>query len=262
MSKSNSYLVHRKNGSSYFFRSIIPKDLQSKLGKREFQLSLRCGILKQAKSLSFQLFNKTQLIYASIRDESMSKHISTQQIKELLKQELDQNNSQQSQSSKQEENNLANNQSKQKIRHKSSDCVSLAELCKKFTEPRLDRGFNEKTINDYQDSNNLLLEFFGNVPIDTLTHQNGRDYIQLLKHLPTNRKKKYPNKTIKQLVELKDVQLMSPRTISKQVNTPKEYRLYSTGQLIKVTLIKMYSEANWNQFEQLKKLRSTLLIRN
>ena len=70
----------------------------------------------------------------------MSKHISTQQIKELLKQELDQNNSQQSQSSKQEENNLANNQSKQKIRHKSSDDVSLAELCKKFTESRLNRS--------------------------------------------------------------------------------------------------------------------------
>ena len=137
MSKSNSYLVHRKTGSYYFFRSIIPKDLQSKLDKREFQLSLRCGILKQAKSLSFQLFNKTQLIYASIRDESMSKHISTQQIKELLKQELDQNNSQQSQSPNQEKNNLANNQSKQKIRQKSSDCVSLAELCKKFTESRL-----------------------------------------------------------------------------------------------------------------------------
>ena len=116
MSKSNSYLVHRKTGSSYFFRSIIPKDLQSKLGKREFQLSLKCGILKQAKSLSFQLFNKTQLIYASIRDESMSKHISNQQIKELLKQELDQN------------------------KQKSSDDVSLAELCKRFTESRLNRS--------------------------------------------------------------------------------------------------------------------------
>ena len=116
MSKSNSYLVHRKTGSSYFFRSIIPKDLQSKLGRREFQLSFRCGILKQAKSLSFQLFNKTQLIYASIRDESMSKYISNQQIKELLKQELDQN------------------------KQKSSDDVSLAELCKKFTESRLNRS--------------------------------------------------------------------------------------------------------------------------
>ena len=76
----------------------------------------------------------------------MSKHISTQQIKELLKQELDQNNSQQSQSSNQEKNNLANNQSNHKIRQKSSEGVSLVELCKKFTESRLDRGFNEKSI--------------------------------------------------------------------------------------------------------------------
>ena len=89
MSTAYSYLVHRQTGSSYFFRSIIPKDLQSKLGKREFQLSLRCGIRKQAKFLSFQLFNQTQLIYASIRDNSTSKHISTEEIKESLKLELD-----------------------------------------------------------------------------------------------------------------------------------------------------------------------------
>ena len=56
------------------------------------------------------------MVYASIRDESMSKHISNQQIKELLKQELDQN------------------------KQKSSDDVSLAELCKKFTESRLNRS--------------------------------------------------------------------------------------------------------------------------
>ena len=68
---------------------------------------------------------------------------------------------------------------------------------------------------DYKDSNNLLLEAFGNVPIDSLSHQHGRDYVQLLKCLPANRKKKYRNKTIRQLVELKDAQLMSRRTISK-----------------------------------------------
>ena len=89
MSTAYSYLVHRQTGSSYFFRSIIPKDLQSKLGKREFQLSLRCGIRKQTKFLSFQLFNQTQLIYASIRDNSTSKHVSTEEIKESLKLELD-----------------------------------------------------------------------------------------------------------------------------------------------------------------------------
>ena len=41
--------------------------------------------------------------------------------------------------------------------------------------------------------------------------------MELLKHLPSNRKKKYPNQSIKKLIELKDAQLMSQRTISKHV---------------------------------------------
>ena len=215
MSKSNSYLVHRKTGNTYFFRSVIPKDLQSKLGQREFQLSLRCGILKQAKFLSFQLFNQTQLIYASIRDNSMSKHVSTEEIKESLKQKLNKTNSEQSKPSSQEKANVNDNQSSESEKQKPSDCISLVELYDKFIESRLDRGFCTKTINDYKDSNNLLLEAFGNVPIDSLNHQHGRDYVQLLKRLPANRKKKYRTKTIRQLVELKDAQLMSQRTISK-----------------------------------------------
>ena len=93
--------------------------------------------------------------------------------------------------------------------------ISLVEFCDKFIESRPDRDFSARTINDYKDSNNFLLEAFGDIPIDSLSHQNGRDYVDLLKHLPANRKKKYRNKTIRQLVELKDAQLMSQKTISK-----------------------------------------------
>ena len=93
--------------------------------------------------------------------------------------------------------------------------ISLVEFCDKFIESRPDRDFSARTINDSKDSNNFLLEAFGDIPIDSLSHQNGRDYVDLLKHLPANRKKKYRNKTIRQLVELKDAQLMSQRTISK-----------------------------------------------
>ena len=158
MSKSRSYLVHRKTGSTYFFRSVIPKDLQSKLGKREFQLSLRCGILKQAKFLSFQLFNQTQLIYASIRDNSMSKHASTEDIKESLKIELDKSRPGNLKPSGKEKTDIADGKDKtEPEKQKPSDCISLVELCEK----------------------------------------------------------KYPNKTIKQLVKLQDTQLVSYRTISK-----------------------------------------------
>jgi len=145
----------------------------------------------------------------------MSKHVSTEEIKESLKRELNRTNSEQSKPSSQEKANLDDNQSSESEKQKPSDCISLVELCDKFIESRLDRDFSAKTINDYQDSNNLLLEAFGNVPIDSLSHQHGRDYVQLLKRLPANRKKKYRNKTIRQLVELKDAQLMSRRTISK-----------------------------------------------
>ena len=158
MSKSRSYLVHRKTGSTYFFRSVIPKDLQSKLGKREFQLSLRCGILKQDKFLSFQLFNQTQFIYASIRDNSMSKHASTEDIKESLKIELDKSRPGNLKPSGKEKTDIADGKDKtEPEKQKPSDCISLVELCEK----------------------------------------------------------KYPNKTIKQLVKLQDTQLVSYRTISK-----------------------------------------------
>ena len=218
MSTTYSYLVHRQTGSSYFFRSIIPKDLQSKLGKREFQLSLRCGIRKQAKFLSFQLFNQTQLIYASIRDNSTSKHISTEEIKESLKLELDKSKPKNLSSPPKEKIDTAEPKAKPNpTKQKSLDCISLLELSNKFIKSRQDRGYSQKTIVDYINSNNLLLEAFGDIPINSLTHQHGRNYVELLKRLPSNRKKKYPNQSIKQLIELKDAQLMSQRTISKHL---------------------------------------------
>ena len=218
MSTAYSYLVHRQTGSSYFFRSIIPKDLQSKLGKREFQLSLRCGIRKQAKFLSFRLFNQTQLRYASIRDNSTSKHISTEEIKESLKLELDKSKPKNLPSPPKEKIDTAEPKAKPNpTKQKSLDCISLLELSNKFIKSRQDRGYSQKTIVDYINSNNLLLEAFGDIPIDSLTHQHGRNYVELLKRLPSNRKKKYPNQSIKQLIELKDAQLMSQRTISKHL---------------------------------------------
>ena len=64
---SRTYLVHRHPGQSFLFRSSIPKDLQPKFGSKQFQLSLRCGLLKQAKSLSQHLHNVTQQLYMTIR---------------------------------------------------------------------------------------------------------------------------------------------------------------------------------------------------
>ncbi len=76
------------------------------------------------------------------------------------------------------------------IKQRSSACLSLLELSNKFIKSRQDRGYSEKTTLDYMDSNNLFLEAFGDISIDSLSHQHDRDYVQLLKRLPANRKKK------------------------------------------------------------------------
>ena len=77
----------------------------------------------------------------------MSKHVSTEEIKESLKRELNRTNSEQSKPSSQEKAHLDDNQSSESERQKPSDCISLVELCDKFIESRQDRGYNEKTIN-------------------------------------------------------------------------------------------------------------------
>ena len=64
----NSYLVHRKTGSSYLVRSVVPLDLQPLFESRQFHLSLGCGILSQSRLLSFYLNRVTQSLYNLIRE--------------------------------------------------------------------------------------------------------------------------------------------------------------------------------------------------
>ena len=85
----NSYLVHRKTGSSYLFRSVVPLDLQPLLESKQFQLSLGCGILSQSRLLSFYLNRVTQSLYNLIRENPEMKKLTISDIKEILKIELE-----------------------------------------------------------------------------------------------------------------------------------------------------------------------------
>ena len=69
---SRNYLVHRHPGKSFLFRSTIPKDLQDKFGQKQFQLSLRCGLLKQSRSLAQHLYNLTQQLYARVLGKTLA----------------------------------------------------------------------------------------------------------------------------------------------------------------------------------------------
>ena len=312
----NSYLVHRKTGSSYLFRSVVPLDLQPLLESKQFQLSLGCGILSQSKILSFHLNTITQFIYNLIRENPEMKKLTISDIKEILKLELEKskrhvqhyylgtnrfsetdrlksllNNQEQEEQFKQNlkqnyrqtlkelnpkvnlvleeqgydpepinslefkqlregliqlkleqfeqkrillngnSNVVENSEGIEPVESVSTsvqlnsvkdNSLSLSVLCKNFLQSRVDRGSTPLTITDYQNSTNLLLETIGDIPVNTLGHSHGREFVQTLKKLPKNRKSRFPNKTISDLVERENVELIGDKTIGKlfsKINT-------------------------------------------
>ena len=73
--------------TSYHFRSIIPKDLIDYFnGRTSFTISLRTGIYKDARSISFLLYYITQSIFEQIRMGELDLDIDG--IKEILKVEI------------------------------------------------------------------------------------------------------------------------------------------------------------------------------
>ena len=62
-----------------------------------------------------------------------------------------------------------------------------------------------------------MLEVIGSRVVGSLTHQDGRKLVETIKKLPANRSKSYPKLIIEQLLQLKDVKLLSHKTILKHV---------------------------------------------
>lgn len=63
----------------------------------------------------------------------------------------------------------------------------------------------------------MLLQVIGDIDIASITHQDGRRFVEVLKKLPVNRSKSFPTLMVNQLIELENVQLLSPKTISKHM---------------------------------------------
>ena len=156
---SATYLVHRQLGQSFLYRSIIPRDLRPILGQNQFQLSLRCGVLSQAKHLSQQLYHHTQKIYAQIRHNSDQLELTLQQIKHQLRIELDKLNHSLAESIPFQLPKSPPSRLKSKL--EATKTISLSELSSRFLEAKTEAAYPRKTISGYEDTHNLLLEVIG-----------------------------------------------------------------------------------------------------
>ena len=85
--KRYPYILKKPQSSSYFFRTVIPKDLQPTLGKNEVQVSLKTGILRHALMLANQLKTQLDVIFYNIRYLNMK--LTLDEVKSLLKKRLE-----------------------------------------------------------------------------------------------------------------------------------------------------------------------------
>ena len=154
---SSTYLVLRKSAYSFLFRSIIPKDLQTQLGSRQFQLSLKCWIRHQAKSLALHLYNLTQQIYASIRQSPAEEQLTPQQIKGRLKLELE-HLKLPNQAITANQKPIEKETQSTSLQQQTHTGISLAELSERSLQTKTEAGYPEKTTKGYQHSHQLMLE--------------------------------------------------------------------------------------------------------
>ena len=91
--------------------------------------------------------------------------------------------------------------------------ILLSDLCNRFIKSREESAITPRTLIDCQNSTNLLLEIVGDIPVSSLSHSDGRELVQTLKKLPKTRKSRDPNKTINELVEMENVELISDKTM-------------------------------------------------
>ncbi len=86
-----------------------------------------------------------------------------------------------------------------------------------FKEGDTEKKWTEKTRGEVESSMNLLVEFFGDVPIDSITRAMMLEYQKALWKLPPNmtKSKKYKNKTIHEVLGMKPEETIKAHTYNK-----------------------------------------------
>ena len=95
----------------------------------------------------------------------------------------------------------------------------LSETVKSFLDIRRKMNVVEKTISEYGYYLNEMLEIIEDKPIQEITHQDGRHYVDVLSKLPTNREKykKFKGKSIQEVLEMKGIVPQNPQNVNKKL---------------------------------------------
>ena len=96
----------------------------------------------------------------------------------------------------------------------------LSETVQGFLDIRRKMNVVEKTISEYGYYLNEMLEIIEDKPIQEITHQDGRHYVDVLSQLPTNREKhkKFRGKSIQEVLKMKGVVPQKSQNVNKKLS--------------------------------------------
>ncbi len=81
----------------------------------------------------------------------------------------------------------------------------LSDVFPKYLDRRRKSGINERSLEDYQTTNRLLIEVIGDKPVDRISKDDANYFVETIMQLPPNRNKvaAYRNKPIHEVIKIR-----------------------------------------------------------
>lgn len=186
-----SYPEHLiKVNSTFYYKAKVPVDLRQHFPCSFIKKSLRTKDIRAAKTMLVAFEYKTHRTFSLIRSGMLPDEVVKQVVSDIVpvkgKQEV----------------------TKGKV---------LADIIPAYSEAKKTE-WTDKTKMEVTGVFKLLNDLIGDVEISTITRPMVLELRSTLKKLPPNMYKKYPGKSIKQVLAMKDVESMSTKSVNKHIS--------------------------------------------
>lgn len=176
----------------FYFRMRVPADIEQQLGRREIQKTLRTNNSKIARQDVKSLASKAEKLFRLIR----SGVLTPEQIADHIESQFPSKN-----------DRIAIVKPK-----------LLSEVIEAYSQEHVLLGkWNEKTKHEVESCLKVFIELISDRPVNCLDRKAMVGFLDKVSRLPANMNKKaeYREKTVLQILEMKDVEPMSTSTVNK-----------------------------------------------
>lgn len=186
----------------YYYRISIPVDLKQYFPVPFIQKTLKTTNIKDAKPLLLATEYKVQRAFALLRTGMLDNDMALLVVKEIIP-------------SKGRVGGSVGEENKQGLGSKNE--MLLSEVVKKYVAEK-ESGWTAKSKMEFKSVFRLLVDVLGDVEVTVITKPMVTVLRSTLQKLPPNIYKKYPDKTIQQVLAGKDVEPMSTKSVNKHVS--------------------------------------------